>query len=367
MVLCSNGRSKPSARKLRPMPNVLRSTATAVSAAAFVGALALGARPAEAQTSVGGVVYAGWNYQLSDTANHVNNFDVTRAYVNVTGNFAGGVKGRVTSDVYRVADGSLALRLKYAFLSWTPAGSPLTYKFGQTQTPWGDFEESLWNYRMQGSIAVERNKYLSSSDFGVGVDGMFDHDRFNFQAGVFNGETYSGAPGDQRKDLEVRASYRLLATDDGSRVGGLRLSGYAQLGKPTSGGQRNRFIGMLSYRSNDLTLAAEYVATADSVTGAAGGPTASARKKGTLVSAYGVFHFPATRFSVLGRVDFLDPNTNAANDKQTRAIAGVAYQLTPNLRLLADVDLLSYESGYTPTNAQQVARNSLLLQAMYSF
>ncbi len=42
-----------------------------------------------------------------------------------------------------------------------------------------------------------------------------------------------------------------------TRVGGLRLSGYAQLGMPSSGGKRQRFIGMVSYRTMDLTLAAE--------------------------------------------------------------------------------------------------------------
>ena len=260
MVLCSNGRSKPLARTMRPMPNLLRSTATALCVTALAGALALGVRPAEAQTSVGGVVFGQYLYRSSDSL-HLNGFDVTRAYVNFTGRFAGGVGFRVTSDVYRIADSSLALRLKYAFVTWTPEHSPLTFKMGLIHTPFVDWEEALWNFRMQGTVAVDRNKYLTSSDFGGGVDGTFDHDRFNFQAGAYNGEGYSGGLGDRYKDVEVRASYRLLATDDGSRVGGLRVTGYAGIGAPSAGGRRNRFIGMLSYRSNDITVAAEYVAS----------------------------------------------------------------------------------------------------------
>src|SRR2546425_4469287 len=42
-----------------------------------------------------------------------------------------------------------------------------------------------------------------------------------------------------------------------SRVGGLRLTGYAGVGKHTGGGDRNRFVGMLSYRSKQFTLAGE--------------------------------------------------------------------------------------------------------------
>jgi len=285
------------------------------------------------------------------------------------GKFGGGVGTRVTGDVYRNTDGSLAYRLKYAFVTWTPEGSPLTVKFGQMQTAFVDWEESLWNYRMQGTVAVDRYGYMSASDFGAGVDGTFDHDRFNFQAGVYNGENYNKATGDRHKDLQARASYRLLGTDDGSRVGGLRITGYAQLGAPTSGGQRNRFLGMLSYRSNDITFAAEYAATTDSTTGAAGGPASVAQRKGTVVSVYGVFHVPSTRFSLIGRMDVVDPNTAATSttDKQTRFIAGAAYQLSPNLRLLADVDHVGYQSGHTITAAEQVAQTALLFQAMFTF
>src|SRR5882672_5196723 len=83
------------------------------------------------QVTVSGVGYLQYVYQLKDTANHNNNFDVTRAYVNAIGRFAGGVGARVTLDVNRPAgDNSLRYRLKYAFATYTPAGSPLTFKFG---------------------------------------------------------------------------------------------------------------------------------------------------------------------------------------------------------------------------------------------
>ncbi len=78
------------------------------------------------QVTVSGVVYTQYLYQLKDTANHINNFDVTRAYINVIGKFAYGVSTRVTGDIYRNTDGSLAYRLKYAYVGWTPEKSALT-------------------------------------------------------------------------------------------------------------------------------------------------------------------------------------------------------------------------------------------------
>src|SRR3989449_743723 len=196
------------------------------------------------QVTVGGVVYTQYVYQLKDTVNHVNTFDITRAYVNVLGKFSGGVGTRVTADIYRNADGSLGYRLKYAFATYTPQSSPLTYKIGMIHTPWLDWEEALWDYRMQGQMALERAGYVSSSDIGAGIDGKWGPDAVNAQLTFVNGESYSGGTGDQPKDIMARVSARVMMTNDSSRVGGLRITGYGAYGKPTGGGQRNRFIGM---------------------------------------------------------------------------------------------------------------------------
>src|SRR3989454_700200 len=208
------------------------------------------------QVTVSGVAYLQYLYQLKDTANHNNNFDVTRAYINVIGRFSGGVTTGITADINRPAgDNSLRYRLKYAYVAYTPQGSSLTYKLGQIHTPLIDWEEALWDYRMQGTMAMERGGYLSSSDFGLGVDGNWNADRINMQVGIYNGESYSGGPGDQRKDLMGRVSVRVSETDDASRVGGLRITAYGAYGKPTGGGIRSRLLGMVSYRTRQLSVA----------------------------------------------------------------------------------------------------------------
>ncbi|MFN2570781.1 MAG: hypothetical protein ABR537_04085, partial [Gemmatimonadales bacterium] len=281
------------------------------------------------QVTVGGVAYLQYVYQLKDTANHNNAFDVTRAYINVIGRFAGGVSTRVTADVQRVGagDNSLRYRLKYAYVAYTPRGSSLTYKLGEIHTPWIDWEETLWDYRMQGQMALERGGYLTSSDFGIGVDGTWNADRINMQVGLYNGESYSGGPGDQRKDLMARVSVRLSPTDDASRVGGLRVTAYGQYGKPTGGGIRSRLVGMLSYRTQQLVLASEYAVAKDSSTA---GPTPEL--SGGVASVFGVYHLANSKVALLSRVDLVDPNTDAGNNRQTRFIGGASYQLSPNLR-----------------------------------
>jgi hypothetical protein len=319
--------------------------------------------PPAPQVTVGGVVYGQFLYQLKDSLGlgHQNNFSVQRAYINVIGRFAGGVQTRVTADVQPAAAGNQVLRLKYAFAAWTPTGSALSYKLGLLHTPWLDWEEALWDYRMQGTMALDRNGYATAADFGAGIDGKWKDDQVNGQLTVVNGEGYSGGLGDNRKDVQARVSVRLVTTDDNSRVGGVRLTGYAGVGKYTGGGDRNRFIGMLSYRSKQFTLAGEFAATKDTISPVGASPNATGR----VISGFGVYHVPNSGVALIARVDVVDPNTSVSGDRLTRGIGGVSYQVSPNLRVLADVDLLSYEG--TPTPAQDGTRSRGLFQMQFTF
>jgi len=224
-------------------------------------------------------------------------------------------------------------------------------------TPWIDWEETLWDYRMQGAIAVDRNGYMTSADFGAGIDGKGKDDVVNGQFTVVNGEGYSGGTGDKRKDVQGRLSVRLLKTDDNSRVGGLRVSGYFGVGKVTGGGDRNRYLGMVSYKSKMVTLAAEYVSTKDTVSPVTGG---GSNATGQVISVFGTLKLPKSGVGLIARVDIVDPNTDTPTNKQTRYIGGISYQVSPNLRVLADVDHLDYEA--TPTLTQDAQRSRALFQ-----
>ncbi len=319
-------------------------------------ALVVTASALSAQVTVAGVGFTQFGYGLKTDSSlsipgHANNFDVTRAYVNVLGKFANGVQTRVTFDVdgRKALASQLSFRLKYAFVGWTPGKGALTYKMGLFTTPQIDWEEALWDYRFQGTIPVDRNGMMTSSDFGFGADGMWNHEQVNMQVGVFNGEGYGGAPGDAGKDLEGRVSIRLAKTDLANKVGGVRLTGYGQVGKASGGGSRSRFLGMLSYKRKAVTLAAEYGMGQDST-----GVNTPSQKR-AVMSAYGVFNIPNSKAAVIARVDSYDPNTDStstaknasAANRQTRVIGGVSYAISPNLRVLLDLDLNSLQNGST--------------------
>ena len=325
----------------------------AVAALVLAAGQAQAQAPAAPQLTVSGIAYAQWNYNLSGDQ-HLNAFDVTRTYLNFNGKFAGGVSTRITPDIYRNADGSLDYRLKYGYVAYQPNAGNVTYKFGLIQTPWVSREEDLWEYRMQGSIAVDRAGVMGSSDFGLSADAKLANGRFDLNAGIYNGEGYKTGEVDQRKDFMVRGSYLISATDDNSSAGGLRVSGYVGIGRTPGDGHRDRYVGQLSYRSQRVTLAGDYVRTKD------GGGT-----NGSIISAFGVYRLADSKWAILGRVDQYDPDTDLDNDASTRIIAGASYQLSPNLRLLGDVDLLSHEAG-DPDLAVD-PRNQALFQLQFTF
>jgi hypothetical protein len=310
--------------------------------------------------TVSGVIYTQYAYALRRAAGagHENNFDVTRAYLNFIGRFGEGVGSRLTGDIYRTGDGSLAYRLKYGYVSYRPGRGALTFKFGQFETPFVAYNENLWDYRMQGPDPTDRAGYLSSSDFGVGVEGTWNDDGVILSSGVFNGEFYSRRPGDQHKDVAARLSVRLVRSDERGSYGGLRLTGFALLGEPNGGGRRHRLLGQVSYRSRALLLAGTAMATRDRVD-----PEPTAR--GSLLSLMGVYRIPGIRAAIIGRFDTHDPNAEAPADALNRLIAGASYQVSPNLRVLVDLDQTWYEGRVSP--AVDAARSQALFQLQLVF
>jgi hypothetical protein len=328
---------------------------------------------AGAQTTIDGVIYLNASRGLTkDTtfspAAARNNFDVDRVYLNWRNRSEGGISSRVTLDVdgRKAQANQLSFLLKYAYVAWQPEGSALTWKLGLQNTPIVGFTEDIWGYRMQGKVAMDRAGYLSSSDFGLAVEGGWRQQAVNFDAGLFNGETYSRAPGDNRKDVAGRVSVRLLATDDQSKVGGLRLTGFAQLGQATGGADRRRVLGMLSYRTTALALGAEYAVTRDST-------AASAETDGRVMSLWGAYQRPESKFGLMARMDRWDPDTDlnpASADltasEQTRLIGGVSYRLAKNVRLLFDADIASLQHGPGP-NSFEAANRTLFVHAEIKF
>ena len=125
---------------------------------------------------------------------------------------------RVTPDIVRETgvgssiNGSLTYRLKYGYAQfnmddWLWRGTYV--RFGMIQTPYVDFEETVYRYRFQGTIFVDREGYNSSSDYGVSFRTAFPNNYGEVVAGYL-----------QRRLLHARRPERPEVVPDPRRRSG---------------------------------------------------------------------------------------------------------------------------------------------------
>jgi hypothetical protein len=381
---------------------------TLLTAAALAGLLA-GARDASAQitpaagytppddtpkVNVGGTIYADYTYQEdplvkdSDGNNvHSSAFNLTRAYINVTGSISHWVAFRITPDVVRVGPipigganvnvpgvtGQLTYRLKYAYGQfnldgfegqhgpWLTQGDWI--RFGQQQTPIVDYEEQIYRYRFQGTIFVEREGFLTSSDLGGSLHWVLPGNFGDFHGGVYNGEGYTAPETNDQKAYQVRGTIRPAPMIPVLK--GLRITGFYDGDHYVRNAKKERIIGQLTFEHPYLNAGFDYLTARDQ--------NASASKLVVTASGYSIWATPRTPigFEALLRYDVLRPNTSVPGHKK-RYIGGLSYWFPVTKAgiasaLLADFEEVKYD-GFPVGNANfKPTERRLALHTLFQF
>jgi hypothetical protein len=315
---------------------------------------------------VGAVIYPDYTYTLNPETtdadgNTVNfsQFNVTRAYINVTGNISHIVAFRVTPDIARETssfsslNGSLMFRIKYAYAQfnlddWMTKGSYA--RLGIQQTPWLDFIEAIYRYRFQGTMFPEREGYFASADGGASFHYQLPANYGDVHVGVFNGENYNRAEPNDQKALMVRATVSPFANPATSAaLRGLRATIFYDGDNYVKNGPRNRLIAGLTYEHRFVNAAFEYLDTADRT---------SITRPEVGGKGYSIWATPKTArgFEGLLRYDHLQPNTSLSSQTRNRTIVGVAYWF-PHQGSVSSAVLLDYDGqtfdNFTPALPKQ--------------
>jgi hypothetical protein len=339
-------------------------------------------KPAEPIVKIGGTIFA--EYVLNrepmdkDAAGnpiHKNSFEMRRAYLNLTGSISDLVSYRITPDVASRQttttnslppgssvgsnlDGSLTIRLKYAygqvnFDRWA-ATKGMWVRFGQQQTPYVDFLEGIYRYRFEGTIFVDRESYLSSSDLGVSARWVAPREYGDLHLGVYNGETYSRPETNDQKAFQVRGSVRPRPRSAALR--GLRVTGFYDADRPIHRGARNRMVGALTYEHRYANAAFEYLRASDR-------PNADAAT--IEADGYSAWFTPKTPFGVEGlmRFDSLRPNMNS-DARRSRTILGASYWFKTMkaplaAAILAEYEIVRYDAAFAKPNENRIGIKTL--------
>jgi hypothetical protein len=297
----------------------------------------------------------------------LNQFQIGRSYLNVTGNISHSIAFRVTPDVARETGvgssltGSYTFRLKYAYAQWNlddhmSKGS--FARFGMQPNPYFDLMEGVYRYRFQGTIFAEREGFLSSSDVGAAFHYNLPQNYGDIQTGFFNGETYARPEVNDQKAFMLRGTVRPLHGHPVLR--GLRLTGYVDKDAYVKHADRMRTLLTVSFEHPHLNAAFEYLATKDQT---------SATKSAVDGRGWSVFATPRTArgWEGLVRFDHMVPNQSINSQVRERTIAGVAYwfphQGTVATALMFDVDNAKFD-GFSPA---QPSQRRLAVHALVSF
>lgn len=331
------------------------------------------ASPATAPVKVGTTIFTDFTYTGSPASKdadgnavHTSAFDVSRAYINVAGGLTPRVTFRVTADIKRLTspsspsatslDGSQSFRLKYAYGQigldgFLPKGSWV--RLGAQQTPFVDYGESLYRYRFQGTQMVEREGFLSSSDFGVTGRLNLPSEYGDVHLGLYNGESYAKAELNDQKSFQIRATLRPLPRH--TFMKGLRVTGFYNADRYQKGAPRNRLVLNGAFEHKYLVLGTDLVRATDQT---------SARGARVESSALTVWARPRTTMGIEGLVrhDRYKPN-KSVDGRRLRTIVGVAYwfktQAPVSVALLADYERVTHAGALTKPRESRIALHSL--------
>lgn len=305
---------------------------------------------------------AGVGGVAGDGVDH-NKFAIKRGYFRVTKELTPWFDAHITLDTTQesVKDSKLSdsiqVRVKYAYGKFKlPDFAFMTKPFieaGVVHMPWLDFEEHINFYRCQDTMFVERNKAFNSADFGltfVSLLGGEMNDEYkknvnsnypgrygSMSLGIYNGGGYHASEKNENKAIEGRLTIRPLP----DIVPGLQLSYFGITGKGNKDTDPdwNFNLGMLSYEHEYVSLTGQYYS----------GKGNQAGDDENDKDGYSVFAEikPLKQFTVFGRYDKFDPNTDADDDDNSRYIVGAAYHLDKLHKnmLVLDFDTVKYEDS----------------------
>lgn len=369
---------------------------------ALLGTLMM-ARPAGAQVTpaagitppddsqsikIGAVIFYDWTRQLepkgTDAAGNtvtLNSFNVSRAYINVTGNISHRLSFRITPDITRetstgpAVSGSLVFRLKYGYAQfnlddWTKNWKQTFVRFGIHQTLYIDTFEGVYRYRFQGTSFAERDGAMSSSDAGVSFHTNIPNGYGDIAVGVFNGEGYSKAEANDQKSIQARVTVRPMPGGNLMEKG-LRITGFVLQDHGVKDADRKRAMGSVWYEHRRFNAAFEYITATDQAL-----PTvAKIQQNGWSVFVTPFFKEKGNGLEALLRYDSYVPNkadTAFDGNKATRnrTIAGIAYWFphpggTATAALMLDYEQVNFDH-FTPT-AATATQKKLFLHGLINF
>lgn len=311
------------------------------STLAILIAMSAGITAEAADTKVGGRLYADWHMDVSDQGNDANSFNLTRTYIDIKSKLSEFTSARFTLDLRQTGgfDGYNII-LKYGFLDWKPAFTKgqASLRFGLHPIPYVDRMNKLWGRRYMIKTTGDLNKFLTTSDLGASVVVPFgDKSKWGSSSiSIFNGTAYTDVT-EQNKQKDINLFARLSPLADNqdfsqSEIQGQFYSGTKNMVIPDSLSASDYDRTLVSF-GGKLVYRKTFAIAGDFNFKSTGQGAAVSDRDETAHSVFGTIFLDdlvegdgwLSQVNLFGRLDFVDPNTDVADDGHTLFIAGVEY------------------------------------------
>ena len=316
-------------------------------------------------------------------------FNVSRAYINVTGNVSHLVGFRITPDITRDTDagalnGNLVFRIKYAYAQvnldqWTGDWKSTWVRLGIQQTPLIDWEENIYRYRFQGTMFVEREQIggnLTSSDAGASFHTNLPGNFGDVHAGVFNGEGYTRSEVNDQKAFQVRGTIRPLASTGSLLARGLRVTAFYDADHYIANAERKRFVANAILEHTHFIAGYDYLQGKDrTCIGTSCQPSANNSASDSKGWSFWLTPFLKEKgdgWEGLVRIDRFKPDSTNFNAREKqRVIGGVAYWFphpggASTAALLLDFEQLKFD-GFPTTAAANATQQRIAVHGLINF
>ena len=232
----------------------------------------------ETTVKVGGTIYSHYHLDLTDGATLANDFGVDRAYLNVVATIGDHFGARITTDVGALdplvtdsgdtgtVDTKLRTFLKYSWLEWK-SGHGIKVRGGLVNTAYLPDTENFLGFRWIDKTMGDANKIMSTSDFGLNVNGGAGKGLVDWTVALTNGESYGKPEVSGGKLAAGRVTIDPMSKTKGKH---LPITAYVGYGLPDTGEDGAlTYAANLGFKMHRLVAAAEYIGT--SAGGVSGG------------------------------------------------------------------------------------------------
>lgn len=254
-------------------------------------------------------------------------FSLERGYLGIEPTFSDKMKGRFTLDFFSTDkfEEGVGIKLKYAYMDFAMPVSDMSLQAGLIKTYFGTIYD--WTYTTIQKSFDDKEKIVSSADYGVSVNGLIPAGFGEYAFSLYNGEGYSKAGGDIDANPAFAFNLRVIPLT-GITLGGSVLyedhSLLVDADSTVSDTVRMVYTGVGRVAFGPIDIIAQYAAKDMDGSLGAGFMVMPVIKINKLVSALDM--------ELVGRYDSYDKNTDAdeTNDSYGRIVAGFNWNLFKN-------------------------------------